>query len=238
MFSPTVLPQVLEGRRRAGEVDAGQVGVGERDLGDVEAVAREHVDHARRQPGLLEQLHGQRRGELLGRRGLPDDRVAHQGRRGRQVAGDRGEVERRDRVDEALERAVVGAVPDAGAVGDRLLGEDLPGVVDVEAPEVDELAGRVDLGLEGGLRLAEHGRRVEPLPPRTGEQVGGLEEDRRTRSSNGIARHIGAASSAALTAASASRVVEFFSTPSTCWWSWGCTTLISAPPPLRRRPLT
>ena len=33
--------------------------------------------------------------------------------RGGQVAGDRGEVERRDRVDEALERAVVDPVPDA-----------------------------------------------------------------------------------------------------------------------------
>ena len=57
MFSPTVAPQVLEGRRRAGEVDAGQVGVGERHLGDVEAVAGQHVDDARRQAGLLEQLH-------------------------------------------------------------------------------------------------------------------------------------------------------------------------------------
>jgi hypothetical protein len=37
--------------------------------------------------------------------------VAHQRRRGRQVARDRGEVERRDRVDEALERPVVAAVP-------------------------------------------------------------------------------------------------------------------------------
>ena len=47
MFSPTVAPQVLEGRRRAGEVDAGEVGVVERDLGDVEAVAGQHVDDAR-----------------------------------------------------------------------------------------------------------------------------------------------------------------------------------------------
>ena len=114
------------------------------------------------QPGLLEEVHRQRRGELLGRRRLPHDGVAHQRRRGRQVAGDRGEVERRDRVDEALERAVVGAVPHARAVGDRLLGVDLLGVVDVEAPEVDQLAGRVDLGLERRLRLAEHRRGVEP----------------------------------------------------------------------------
>ncbi len=50
------------------------------------------------------------------------------------------------------------------------------------------------------------------------------------RSSNGIERHIGAASPAALIAASASLVVEFFIVPSTCWWSCGCTTLISRPP--------
>ena len=56
------------------------------------------------------------------------------------------------------------------------------------------------------------------------------------RSSNESACHPGAASFAALTAASASRVVEFFMTPRTCWWSCGWTTLISAPPPLRRRP--
>ncbi len=231
MFSPTVAPQVLERRRRAGEVDAGQVGVAERDLRDVEAVAGEHVDHARRQAGLLEQLHRQRRGELLGRRRLPDHRVAHQRRRGRQVAGDRGEVERRDRVDEALERAVVGAVPDAGAVRDRLLGEDLAGVVDVEPPEVDQLAGRVDLGLERGLRLAEHGGRVEPLPPRAGQQVGGLEQDRRARRRTAARASPGPRPAAALTAARASAWVEFFRTPSTCWWSCGWTTLISAPPP-------
>ena len=112
----------------------------------------------------------------VGRR-LPDHGVAHQRRRGRQVAGDRGEVERGDRVDEALERAVLDPVPDAGG-GDRLIGQDLPGERDVEAPEVDQLAGRVDLGLVRGLGLAEHGGRGEPLAPRTGQQVGGAEEDR------------------------------------------------------------
>ena len=48
MFSPTVAPQVLEGRGRAGEVDAGQVGVASATLETVEAVAGEHVDDARR----------------------------------------------------------------------------------------------------------------------------------------------------------------------------------------------
>jgi len=66
-----------------------------------------------------------------------------------------------------------------GLFRDRLLGEDLPGEVDVEPPEVDQLAGRVDLGLDRGLGLAEHGRRVEALAPGAGQQVGGLEDDRR-----------------------------------------------------------
>src|SRR6476660_2427270 len=63
-------------------------------------------------------------------------------------AGARGEVERRDRVDEALERPVVRAVPDAAGVRDRLVGQDRAREVHVEPPEVDQLAGRVDLRLE------------------------------------------------------------------------------------------
>ncbi len=93
----------------------------ERDVGDQRTVAEHQVDHAGRQPGGLEQLHGQVRGDGLGRRRLPHHGVAHQRRRGRQVAGDRGEVERGDRVDEALERPVLDPVPDAGG-GDRLVG--------------------------------------------------------------------------------------------------------------------
>ena len=60
----------------------------------------------------------------------------------------------------------------------RLSGQRLRAEGDVEAPEVDELAGGVDLGLERRLRLAEHGGGVELLSPRPGEQVGGLEDDR------------------------------------------------------------
>ena len=56
------------------------------------------------------------------------------------------------------------------------------------------------------------------------------------RSSYDIARQAGAASAAAFTAAWASRFVEFFSTPSTRLCSCGCTTSISAPPPITLRP--
>ncbi len=168
-------PQVLEGGGGAGEVDAGQVGLGEGHLGDVQAVTGDEVDDARRETGRLQQPHGEVRGEALGGRGLPHDRVAHQGGGGGEVAGDGGEVEGRDRVDEALQRPVVHPVPHAGGAA-GLLGEDVPAVLDVEAPEVGELAGGVDLGLDGGLRLAEHGGGVEGGTPGAAEQVGGAQQ--------------------------------------------------------------
>ena len=87
-------PQPLEDRGGAGEVQPRELRVAQRHVGHLAAVAGDQVDDAGRHPGLLEQLHGQLRGELLRVRGLPHDGVAHQRRRGRQVAGDRGEVER------------------------------------------------------------------------------------------------------------------------------------------------
>ncbi len=50
--------------------------------------------------------------------------------------------------------------------------------MDVEAPEVHQLAGRVDLGLLGGLGLAEHRGGGDGLAPGARQQVGGLEQDR------------------------------------------------------------
>ena len=166
-------PQVLEGRGRAGEVDAGEVGVLQRD-GRRRAEAGDQVDDSGWHAGRLEQAHRVVGGELLGRRRLPDDGVAHERRGQWQVARDGGEVERRDGEHEALERAVVHPVPHA-VTGHRLLREDPPPETDVEAQEVDQLAGTVDLSLEDGLALAEHRRAVEGVAPRPGEQVGGLE---------------------------------------------------------------
>jgi hypothetical protein len=48
----------------------------------------------------------------------------------------------------------------------------------VEPPEVDELARGVDLRLIHRFRLAEHGGGHESRPPRTGEEISGLEENR------------------------------------------------------------
>ena len=73
---------------------------------------------------------------------------------------------------------MVGAVPDAVRVRHRLLGHDVASEVHVVAPEVDQLTGTVDLRLGDGLALAEHGGGVDPRPPRTGEQVGGLQQHR------------------------------------------------------------
>ncbi len=149
----------------------------ERSAGHLGAVAGHHVDHAVRQPGGLQQLHPQVRGEGLGEGGLPDHRVAHQGRRGRQVAGDGGEVERRDRVDEAVQRPVVHPVPHPGRA-DRLVGVQLAGEGDVEAQEVDQLAGRVDLGLLRGLALAEHRRGVQQVTSGSCQQLRRTQEHR------------------------------------------------------------
>jgi hypothetical protein len=58
-----------------------------------------------------------------------------------------------------------------------LLRHDLAGEADVEPQEVDQLAGRVDLGLVGGFRLTKHGRGAQLLAPGSGQQVGGAQED-------------------------------------------------------------
>ena len=175
---PDRAPQVLERPGGAGEVDPGQVRAGQCDLGDRPAAAGHHVDHPGRQPGRLEQAHQVVSGQLLGGGRLPDHDIAEQGGCGRQVAGDRREVERRDREHESLERAVLEPVPRAGR-RPRLLGQQPPGVVHVVPPEVDQLAGGVDLGLVRGLGLAEDGSRVDGGAPRPGQQVGGAQEDGR-----------------------------------------------------------
>ena len=54
-----LLPEVLERRGRAGEVDAGEVLVGEGDLGDLRAVARHHVDDPGGMPASSSSSHGE-----------------------------------------------------------------------------------------------------------------------------------------------------------------------------------
>ncbi len=133
-------------------------------------VAGDEVDDPRRQARRFQQpLHVVRARDGAGGR-LPQHHVAHQGGGGGEVAADGGEVEGCHRVDEAFERSVVHLVPHA-VVGDRLLLVQLLRVEGVVAPEVDQLTGGIDLGLERGLGLAQHGGRVQGGPPGGGEQL-------------------------------------------------------------------
>ena len=65
MFSPIAPPEPLEHAGGAGEVDAGQVRGGERDVGQHLAVPGDHVDHTGRQSRLRQQVHQDRGRQLL-----------------------------------------------------------------------------------------------------------------------------------------------------------------------------
>ncbi len=169
-------PHRVEDLGGAGEVDAGQVPVGEQGVGHGHRVAGHEVDDPGREARRLEQPQGVVGARDRGGGRLPDHGVAHERGGGREVRPDGGEVERRDGVDEALERAVLELVPHA-AVGDRLLPVELLRVGRVEAPEIDDLAGGVDLRLKDRLGLAEHGGRVQGGAPGGGEQLRRLQED-------------------------------------------------------------
>ena len=110
-------------------------------------------------------------------RGLPHRDIAHHGGRARQVGSDSREVEGAYGIDEALQRTVLGPVPDAG-LGDRLFPVDVLGEVRPEAEEVDDLARRIDFSLKRVLALPEHRGGVELRSARTREQVGDFEKDR------------------------------------------------------------
>jgi hypothetical protein len=170
------LPDRLEDGRRAGEVDAGQVGAREGGIADLRARAVDEVDHSGREAGLLEQPHQEVRRVSRGRGRLPEDGVAHQRGAAGQVGGDRREVEGGHGEDETLERPVLHPVPRSGRRA-RLLVVDPQHELDVEAQEVDHLARRVDLRLMRRLRLAEHRRGVERRAPRPGEQLRGAKEN-------------------------------------------------------------
>ena len=177
---PHALPHLVEDAGRAGEVDSCQVRVGQHLLGDLRRAAAHQVDDSGRQARFLEQPHEEVGGEQrLGGR-LEDHHVAEQGRCGGKVPHDRREVERRDREGEAFQRPVLQPVPGGRVVG-GLLRQQLVGEEGVVAPEVDQLAGGVDLGLVRCLALAEHGGRVDGVPPGPGQQGGGAQEDRGPR---------------------------------------------------------
>ncbi len=176
MFSPIVFHMPWKTAVEPVKWTPARSGLASAAIADVLARAVDEVDDPVGEPGLLEDPHRVVRGQHRGRGRLPENGVAHERGRAGEVAADRREVERRDGEDEALERPVLHPVPDAGA-RDRLLLVHPRHERGVEAPEVDQLAGRVDLGLVGRLRLAEHRGRVQRVAPGPGEQLGRAEED-------------------------------------------------------------
>ena len=159
-------------------MNAGQVGAVEHRIPHLGPGPRYEVDDAGWQAGFLKQPHDVP-GRVDGRRRrLPEHGAAGEGRRRGQVAADGREVEGRNGEYESLEGPVLQAVPDARR-GSGLVAHELRQVADVEPPEVDQFAGRVDLRLEDRLGLAQHGRGVDRLSPGPGQQVGRLHDDRR-----------------------------------------------------------
>ena len=162
-------PERVEGVRGTGEVEACKVGAGQDHAPNRAALAGDEVHHAVRQTGLFEDLHEQVVRIDSRRRGFPHGHVTHHSRRHVEVRGDRGEVERRQRKDEALQGAILQAVDDA-LLRIGLVGIDLPGVEGAVTQEVDQLARGVNLGLEGVLALAEHHGGVEQVAILRGEK--------------------------------------------------------------------
>ena len=163
-------PKRLENGRGPREVDAPEVRISEDDLGHGSGVPEHEIDHPGGEPGFLEE-----KGDEVVRvngavRRLPEDRVAHHRGRAGEVPSDRGEVERRDGIHEAVERPIVRPVPDP-RWGLRLLQIDLLGEVRVESVEVDQLARGVDLSLVTRLALPQHRGRVEGRPPMARQEV-------------------------------------------------------------------
>ena len=149
---------------------------------------------------------------------------------------DRREVERRDRVDEPLERPVLQSVPHRVAA-DRLLLVELLRVVRIEPPEVDHLRRRVDLRLEHVLRLPQHRRRVQRGAPGRRQQFRGAKEHRRALVP-GPARPL-----AARLERRRDRLLDVLRlrechSPSTCRWLCGITDCSTRPVRISLPPMT
>src|ERR1700683_118393 len=154
----------------------GEVAVAEADLPQHGSVDIDQVDHAIRQPGFFQDAHKELGREYLRIGRLPDDGIAAKRRRGRQVAADGGEIEGCDGQDKTFQWPPFGTVMNTRAA-DGLDLVDLAQEMNVPPEEVDELAGAVDLCLEGILALPEHRRAVDIRPVFGREEVGGLQKD-------------------------------------------------------------
>ena len=140
------LPQVAEHAGGPGEVQSGEIGVGEDHVACGGTVDGHQIDDAFGQACGVQQLHDDVGGVDLVVRRLPHHHVAHEGSGNGQVARNGREVEWGDREDEAFQCAVLEAVPESRSAF-RLLRVDLLSEMAIEPKEVDELTGGVDFGL-------------------------------------------------------------------------------------------
>lgn len=164
----------------ASVVESSELLVGEDGLGDLLRVTGDELDDVLGQTSLEEDLVDEPVGRNGKVAGLPHNDVAHQGRGARQVTGNGSEIEGAHGVNETLQRAILETVPQTRRVVLGLLGEKLLRVVNVEAEEVCQLGGGVNLGLPCVFTLAEDGRGHDLIPVLVGDEVGSLEEDGRT----------------------------------------------------------
>lgn len=170
--------QATENLGTSSEVKSGKFPVTKNYLGDFLSITWHELDDAGRQTGLKQDLVEQPVGGHGGRGRFPDNNITHQCGSAREVAGDGGEVEGSDGIDETLERAVLNAVPNTWSVVHGLGSEGFLGVLDVEPEEVAQLCSRVDLSLPCVLALAQHGGRHDIVSILGRDEVGSLEEDR------------------------------------------------------------
>ena len=205
-------------------MDAREVGIGQRDLAD----RRPRPVTMLITPGGSPPPPGVAscsEPTAAGSRRLPDHRVAHQRGSGREVGGDRGEVERGDGQHEALERAVVQPVPHPGPLSGccSRISRAKATLKRQKSVICTPRRSRPD----AGLALTEHGRRVERGPPRAGQQIRRLEEDRGPV----VERHPLPRRAADFAAATACRTSAAVASPSvpTGPRLCGCTTSMCSP---------
>lgn len=91
-----------------------------------------------------------------GIRWLPDHDVAQQRGRTDESGAERREVEWRNGVDEALQRAIFQLIPSASRLDLGLLREERPALLDIMTEEIDRLGRGVDLRLPDILALTQH----------------------------------------------------------------------------------
>lgn len=158
-------------------VESSKLLVLEDDLGDVDGVTGDKLDNILGETSLNQDLVDEPVGSNGEITGLPDNDVTEKSRGTRQVTGDGSEVEGADSIDKTLKGTVLDTVPDTRRVVHGLGVVELLGVVNVEAEEVSQLGGGIDLGLPSVLALAEHGSGHDVVSVLGGDEVGGLEED-------------------------------------------------------------